>query len=280
MITFARHAQNGRVHFSRVAGDILYNLVPPDTDKVLENVAQNDVAKALDSYTPQHAGYKALKAKLAELRGQTAEPATAAAPQQPNVRIPEGRILRPGDDDPRVALLRKRLQVGDQTSTHFDKELMEAVKAFQDKAGVEVDGSVGPDTVRALNSGPQVVKQRGRNDTINTVLANMERWRWMPRDLGKSHVVLNIPTFNLKVMKDGKQIWETRVVVGKPDTATPILSETMKYHHRQSDLERAAVDRLRRIPAGAAAGPGRALAHRHQGGAEQRRHSAHVSAAG
>jgi L,D-transpeptidase YcbB len=128
-----------------------------------------------------------------------------------------------------VALLRKRLEVDDPTSTHFDNQLLEAVKAFQDKAGIEVDGSVGPDTLRALNSGPQVAKPRGRSDTINTVLANMERWRWMPRDLGKAHVVLNIPTFNLKVVKDGKQIWETRVVVGKADTATPILSETMKY---------------------------------------------------
>jgi L,D-transpeptidase YcbB len=57
----------------------------------------------------------------------------------------------------------------------------------------------------------------------------MERWRWMPRDLGKAHVVLNIPAFTLKVMNNGNKIWETRVVVGKPETATPILSETMKF---------------------------------------------------
>jgi murein L,D-transpeptidase YcbB/YkuD len=230
VITFARHAQNGRVHFSRVAGDINYNLVPPDPSQVLANLAQtNDVAKALGSYAPQHAGYKALKAKLAELRGQTAEPAAAPQPQAPSVRIPEGKILRPGDDDPRVALLHQRLDVGDKTSTYFDKPLMEAVKAFQDKAGIDVDGSVGRDTVRALNAGPTVAKPRGRNDTINTVLANMERWRWMPRELGKAHVMLNVPTFTLKVMNDGAKVWETRVVVGKPETATPILSETMKY---------------------------------------------------
>ena len=235
VITFARHAQNGRVHFSRVAADILYNLVPPETDKVLAKLAEANDAKSLDSYAPQHAQYKALKAKLAELRGQSAEPSLqpAATPPEPKVRIPEGRILRPGDDDSRVSLLRKRLQVGDESSTYYDKDLMEAVKAFQDKAGLDVDGSVGRDTLRALNSGMSAAttasKPRGRNDSINTVLANMERWRWVPRDLGKAHVVLNVPAYNLKVFNNGAKIWETRVVVGKPHTATPLLSETMKY---------------------------------------------------
>ena len=234
VITFARHAQNGRTHYSRVAGDILYDLVPPDNAKVLANIAENDVAKALDSYTPPHAGYKALKGKLAELRGQTTEAVPAVtASSVPSVRIPEGRILRPGDDSERVALLRQRLQVGDENSTEFDRPLMEAVKRFQDAAGLDSDGSVGRDTVRALNSAagkaPVAVKQRGRTDTINIVLANMERWRWMPRDLGKAHVMLNVPTYTLKVMNNGNKIWETRVVVGKPNNATPILTETMKF---------------------------------------------------
>ncbi|MEA2985297.1 MAG: L,D-transpeptidase YcbB, partial [Alphaproteobacteria bacterium] len=219
VLTFARHAQNGRVHFSRVAGDILYNLVPPDSAQVLASLAQNsDVAKVLDSYTPQHAGYKALKAKLAELRGQTAEP-QAQAPAPKIVQVPEGPILRFGDDDERVPLLRKRLQIADQNSTRYDKQVVEAVKDFQEKAGLDDDGSVGPATLRALNSGGVASKPRGRKDTIDIILANMERWRWMPRDLGKAHVVLNIPAFTLKVMNNGNKIWETRVVVGKPETA-------------------------------------------------------------
>jgi murein L,D-transpeptidase YcbB/YkuD len=58
----------------------------------------------------------------------------------------------------------------------------------------------------------------------------MERWRWVPRDLGKAHVVLNIPDYTLQVYNHGAAIWKTRVVVGKPGThATPLLSETMKY---------------------------------------------------
>jgi murein L,D-transpeptidase YcbB/YkuD len=64
---------------------------------------------------------------------------------------------------------------------------------------------------------------------IETIVANMERWRWYPRDLGNSHVLVNQPDFTLKVMHNGGQVWTTRVVIGKPSMATPLLSETMKF---------------------------------------------------
>jgi murein L,D-transpeptidase YcbB/YkuD len=62
-----------------------------------------------------------------------------------------------------------------------------------------------------------------------TIIANMERWRWYPRDLGKAHVVVNQPDFTLRVMHEGAQVWTTRIVIGKPSMPTPLLSETMKY---------------------------------------------------
>jgi murein L,D-transpeptidase YcbB/YkuD len=64
---------------------------------------------------------------------------------------------------------------------------------------------------------------------IETIIANMERWRWYPRDLGSAHVLVNLPDFTLKVMHDGAQAWTTRIVIGKPSMPTPLLSETMKY---------------------------------------------------
>jgi murein L,D-transpeptidase YcbB/YkuD len=227
VVTFARHAAVGRVHFSRVAADILYNTPAPDTGAVLANLAKaTDAGQALDGYLPQHPAYKALKAKLAEARGQTAEPAAAAPPPQPH-QIPEGTKIGLGDNEPVVITLRKRLQMADQTSTKYDKKVVEAVKAFQDKNGLDADGTVGPATLRALNGGAS--KPRGREQVINTILANLERWRWVSHDLGRAHVVLNVPSYTLKVFNKGEKIWETRVVVGKPETPTPVLSETMKY---------------------------------------------------
>ena len=64
---------------------------------------------------------------------------------------------------------------------------------------------------------------------VETIIANMERWRWYPRDLGKAHVIVNQPDFTLRVMHEGNQVWTTRIVIGKPSMPTPLLSETMKY---------------------------------------------------
>jgi len=72
--------------------------------------------------------------------------------------------------------------------------------------------------------------ERSRRNPADTIIANMERWRWLPRDLGKTHVIVNVPDFTLGVYKDAVPIWRTRIVVGKPgNLATPLLSETMKY---------------------------------------------------
>ena len=64
---------------------------------------------------------------------------------------------------------------------------------------------------------------------IDTITANMERWRWYPRDLGNAYSLVNLPDFTLQVMHNGGQVWTTRIVIGKPSMATPLLSETMKY---------------------------------------------------
>jgi murein L,D-transpeptidase YcbB/YkuD len=72
--------------------------------------------------------------------------------------------------------------------------------------------------------------ERNRKSAADTIIANMERWRWLPRDLGKTHVIVNVPDFTLAVYNDGARVWQTRIVVGKPgNLATPLLSETMKY---------------------------------------------------
>jgi murein L,D-transpeptidase YcbB/YkuD len=72
-------------------------------------------------------------------------------------------------------------------------------------------------------------KKADTSRQVETIIANMERWRWYPRDLGSAHVIVNQPDFTLKVMHDGAQVWTTRIVIGKPSMPTPLLSETMKF---------------------------------------------------
>jgi len=103
-------------------------------------------------------------------------------------------------------------------------------------AGKALDGfSPQQEPYRKLRA--MLAELRGKPDAakgetarqIETIIANMERWRWYPRDLGAIHVVVNQPDFTLRVMHGGAQVWTTRVVIGKPSMPTPLLSETMKY---------------------------------------------------
>src|SRR3974377_1064993 len=66
-------------------------------------------------------------------------------------------------------------------------------------------------------------------DASDTIIVNMERWRWLPRDLGDPHVIVNVPDYTLTLWNNDKIYWKTRIVVGKPGKATPMVSAEMKF---------------------------------------------------
>jgi murein L,D-transpeptidase YcbB/YkuD len=83
---------------------------------------------------------------------------------------------------------------------------------------------------RKGKKGEALAEDKPASATADTIIANMERWRWMPHDLGGTYVMVNIPDYTLKLVQDDKVIWQTKIVVGKPGThATPLLTETMKF---------------------------------------------------
>ena len=232
MLDYARQAQSGRMHWSQVSGDIQYPEHPIDPTEVLANVTSaKDASAALDTYNPPQKLYRELKAKLAELRGQG---------DGPMVRIAEGPALKytPARnkkqpavemEDARVPQLRAKLGITENPDdTRYDAKVAEAVRKFQEGAELKATGVLDDRTVKAINS-PK------RDRQIDTVIVNMERWRWLPRQLGapgigNAYVILNIPDYTLKVMQNGGQVWTTKVVTGKPGIhATPLLTETMKF---------------------------------------------------
>jgi murein L,D-transpeptidase YcbB/YkuD len=214
VLTFAHHAQLGRVHWSRVSADIFYNQTAPEPADVLADMAgAKDVGEALDAFNPQQPGYKALKAKLAEIRGNHGEPVTA--------HIAGGATLKVGMQDARVPQLRERLGLtGDGNA--YDKALAEAVKKFQQQHKINATGTLTTATVDALNG-------KTPDHAADIIVANMERWRWLPRNLGKTYVMVNIPDFRLHVMNNGHEVWTTKIVTGKPAMPTPIMTAEMKY---------------------------------------------------
>jgi L,D-transpeptidase YcbB len=231
MLNYARQAQSGRMHWSQVSGDISYPEHPTDPNEVLEHVTTaKDASTALDSYNPPQKLYQELKAKLAELRGK-GPGASIEIAEGPLLRyVPARNKKQPEElmEDPRVPQLRAKFGVENPDDTHYDAKVAQAVRKFQESVDLKVTGVLDAATVRALNS-PK------RDRQIDTVIANMERWRWLPRDLGApsigdAYVILNIPDYTLKVMQHGQQVWTTKVVTGKPGIhATPLLTETMKY---------------------------------------------------
>jgi murein L,D-transpeptidase YcbB/YkuD len=215
VITYAHHASVGRVHWSRVSADISYDQKPPEPADVLARMIDaKDTAAALDSYEPHTAQYLALKAKLAELRagkGDTTKPP-----------IPSGPAPKVGSQDDRVPQLRDRLGIPGDGSTTYDKALADAVKKFQQEHELKATGTLTAQTIDALNG-------RQPDKPTDVIVANMERWRWAPHDLGDTYVIVNLADFTLRVMHDGKLDWMTKIVDGKPELPTPIMSAEMKY---------------------------------------------------
>src|SRR6266481_3367428 len=232
MLDYARQAQSGRFHWSQVSYDIQFPDHPTDPSEVLTNVTTaKDASAALEGYNPPHKLYHELKAKLAELRGQ-GDGAMIRIAEGPALKYTPARNKKqPAVEmqDARVPQLRARLGIAENPDdTRYDAKVAEAVRRFQDGAELNPTGILDDRTVKALNS-PK------RDRKIDTVIVNMERWRWLPRQLGApslgdAYVILNIPDYTLKVMRNGAPIWNTKVVTGQPGVhATPLLTETMKF---------------------------------------------------
>ena len=217
-LTYARHLQAGRFSQAAISKNIEMPQQPPDTAAVLAKLADSaDAGKALQEFSPPHEGYKKLKTALAELLNKKSGG---------GVQIPEGQALKLTKvpmQDPRVPQIRERFGVaGEADDLRYDSKLADAIKKFQRANDLSINGVFDNRLIRELNGPPH-------DRQIDIVLANMERWRWLPRDLGNAHVQVNLPEYTLRVFHNGAQVWKTRIVIGKPDKSTPILTASMKY---------------------------------------------------
>ena len=215
VLTFARHLAVGRVAPARVVAEVDYDNHTPEPADILKKLTDaSDTDAAFDSFNPPHAAFRALKDKLAELR---------RAPAQPDNRIADGAVIKPGEKDARVPALREKLGLaGKPGELSYDKTLLNAVKQLQARADIKPTGLIDAKTLAAIN-GPKPSQQ------IERVAANMERWRWLPRDLGRTYVMVNIPDFTLKVVRDNALVWRTKIVAGKPQTPTPLVTAPMDH---------------------------------------------------
>ena len=197
-LTYARHLATGRIAPSRVLAEVDYGDHTPAPADILHKIADAaDAGAALESFNPPHRGFKALKAKLAELRSRA---------------INGGGVVKDAPVKPAGKLARAQ----------------------------KVSATVSP---------------AKPGEEIERVIANMERWRWLPRDLGHTYVMVNVPDYTLKVVHDHQEEWHTKIVAGKPQTPTPLLSATMEnvlvnpsWHVPQSIIKNEFLPRYGRDP--------------------------------
>lgn len=185
----------------------------PDLAQAL---AENRLQAWIDGLPPRYSGYHALRRGLARYR----EIAEAGGWKT----LPEGPKLELGSQDPRVAALRARLAVEDPLAAAagpavFDKPLQEAVRRAQRRYGLRPDGVVGPQTLSYLN---QPVGQR-----VLQIVANMERWRWLPPTMPATRVQVNTGAAIVSLFRDDKPVLSMKAVSGKKGDETPMLTSAI-----------------------------------------------------
>jgi len=224
-LIYARHAKGGRTSPSLVGLQLTETPELLDPLQFLNELSSAaDPAAYLRSLHPQHPQFIRLREKLLELRGKQN---AGAGP-----KIPNGPVLKKGVSHAHVALLRKRLGVSvtaeeqsGNAASRFDAALEEAVKAFQSRSGLAEDGVVGAGTRRILNG-------RTPNQLITQILINMERWRWLPDELGGKagiYVWANIPELRVRAIKGNETVFSEKAIVGQAGHKTPVFSDEMEW---------------------------------------------------
>jgi murein L,D-transpeptidase YcbB/YkuD len=192
-----------------------------DAAAVLEiALKENRVKETLQGLLPPQDSYAKLKQALNAYRKIVIKGGWPA--------IPEGPSLKIGFQDERIIPLRQRLILSGQLDPDdslptltFDSALENAVKKFQKLHGLDIDGVVGPATLKALNASAEA---RARQIELN-----LERMRWIYRNLGQRYIIVNIADFTLDVVENNKKELSMKVVVGKPFWNTPVFSDQMIY---------------------------------------------------
>lgn len=220
-LIYGSHLLTGKVNPESIDAEWFANRREADMVQIIEvALNSNQVAESLKNLLPAQTGYKRLKSTLAQCSEILIKGGWNT--------IPEGPKIQKGDRGIRVFALRTRLVASKDLNFFeksdedvFDDRLEEAVRRFQRRHGLDIDGIVGALTLAAMNV---PVEER-----VRQIELNMERWRWLPQDLGSKHILINIANFELDINENNKQVMTMRVVVGKQYRRTPVFSAKMTY---------------------------------------------------
>ena len=177
-----------------------------------EVVDSGQVFERIEAEKPAHELYLRLREELARQR----ELAASAEPAP----VPDGESLERGSRGPRVDALRARFGLSGAGDA-FDDELLDRVKRLQASHGLDVDGVVGPATLSAVNL--------SAGERVKRIRVNLERMRWYLHDLEPTYLFVNLAGYQAYYLREGKLVWSSPVIIGKPYLATPVFRSEMTY---------------------------------------------------
>lgn len=212
---YISHLSKGKLNPRLLYKDWDLKLKKIDINSLLDKGIFKDSLKyVIENSKPNHIVYKKLKRCLKLLREYPEESIGLV-----NLQLK----LVPNCKSNYMPIIKKRLAFwGDLKETDsiptslYDKKTQDAVKLFQSRHGLRADGIIARGTIEALNY--------SRNQRIEQVVANLERWRWFPHDFANHYLLINIPDYNLVAVKSNDTLQTQRIVVGKDTRKTPILT--------------------------------------------------------
>jgi len=190
--------------------------------ELLKNaILSGDIQKSLDTLKPRHIVYRQLKSALKDFK-------KTGIADKTTTQISQGKLIRPGESSDRIFSVTKRLtELGyfkgtiDSTNTAYNEDIQEAVKKFQLDHDLQVDALLGKTTISNLNL--------TKEDRYHQIIVNLERWRWFPRDLGEHYIIVNIPGYELNVVKNSDTVGTHKIMVGTEVRKTPVFSDEIAY---------------------------------------------------
>lgn len=227
LLVLAQDLSRGR--FTAAKADEDWHIPQPTFDAATflrEAIKTNRLQQSLDDLSPKQPSYQLLKQTLARYQ-------KLASSHAEWTHIPSTPSIRPGTTNAIIPLVRQRIteayaadgiddyHIALTASEHYDDELVRAIQAFQAQHGLNTDGVIGKNTIRALNV--------PLNWKIRQLRINMERLRWLPRNLGERYVLVNTAGFRLTVVEKDQQVLAMRIIVGRDYRSTPTFNGRLSH---------------------------------------------------
>ncbi|MGL4395986.1 MAG: L,D-transpeptidase family protein [Hyphomicrobium sp.] len=225
VVTYAHHAKGGRIEPSSLS--LWLERTPLDMSAagvMIDIISGENAGAAMRAMHPQSPAFEVLRQAYVAARNEIASPRTI----DPQLVIPLGDTIKLGEYHPDVLIIRQRLNMpgAADRQSQFDEALANKLHDVVSSGGVKTRWGRVDDKVRRFLNKPPAPPSK---EQLARILANMERWRWLPPNLGETYIWNNLPEYMTRFVSNGAVLHEERIIVGQSDTQTPVFSDQMRH---------------------------------------------------